>query len=377
MNIYRIKTGKALHSFGDAIGDVPIFGINLKLFQEIIIKKVGLNLQEVQSVEEIHDDNFLTFDDDLIFTEKYLLAAIRLSKNSPTSLEFSFSENSFNLRFLLPCAGGGGTDWCYNFKYYKQKNLIFKNVIINQQIFKNHIRLPKQIVPSGQYNIDQCETWITRIDSPFHLLYANLALNLGRTIKTQKIVPTIILKSFFKIGSRSYSFALRRLNKIGKGCNIHSTAVLEGVELGDNITIGAHCVLRMTKVGDGTTIEDNTVIAFSILGNNTYVSAGNLINLCMTYENVFLIHGPYQFSIYGRNVAVMAVINCDIRLDNKEIVIPTTNGLVNSRQPLLGIAYGHESVVGGGNIIAPGRIIPNNLKCPPPQNIIIKDFAGK
>ena len=86
-----------------------------------------------------------------------------------------------------------------------------------------------------------------------------------------------------------------------------------------------------------------------------------------------MIHGPYQLSVFGEKSSCFAVINCDIRLDQKSIKIPTSKGMIDSRQPLLGIAYGHHSKVGGGNIIAAGRIVPNGSQIAPPDNIIL-DF---
>ena len=99
---------------------------------------------------------------------------------------------------------------------------------------------------------------------------------------------------------------------------------------------------------------------------------GNHLQFSITYESVFTIHGPYQFSIFGRNTAVFATINCDIRLDEKTIAIPTQNGIVDSQQHLLGIAYGHEAKVGASNIIAAGRIVPNGTILNPPDFIHLK-----
>lgn len=376
MNIYRIQTGRNLFSFNDPIGEVPLLNESLKSFQEKLVKELGHTLFEISNLDEVKDQRFLAFEDDLVFTKAYLQACLKSSEEKSGSLEFFLEDNSFNQRFLFPCVDEGSPQWCYAFRVYDRSSPTFSKVLIKQKIFENYIKLPRQIVPSGKYHVDQCEVWISKMASPFHLLYANLALNFGRTIKTQKRIPLPIQRLFFPIGSRLYYLALKNLNKIGKGCKIHPTAVLEGAQLGDHVTIGANCVVRMSSLGSGTTIEDNAVIAYSVLGKDNYVSAGNFINLCMTYENVFLIHGPYQFSIYGKDVAVMAVINCDIRLDNKEIVIPTDKGLVNSRQALLGIAYGHGAVVGGGNIIAPGRIVPNGFKKAPPENIILTKFEG-
>ena len=69
------------------------------------------------------------------------------------------------------------------------------------------------------------------------------------------------------------------------------------------------------------------------------------------------------------------MINCDIRLDEKTIKIPSSKGVIDSDQRILGVAYGHKSKTGGGNIIAAGRIVPNNKIIAPPDNIILKfDF---
>jgi hypothetical protein len=99
---------------------------------------------------------------------------------------------------------------------------------------------------------------------------------------------------------------------------------------------------------------------------------GNHLQFCLTYPSVFTIHGPYQFSVFGKNTAVFATINCDIRLDEKTIAIPTANGIVDSQQHLLGIAYGHDAKVGASNIIAAGRIVPNNAILNPPDFIRLK-----
>ena len=87
----------------------------------------------------------------------------------------------------------------------------------------------------------------------------------------------------------------------------------------------------------------------------------------MTYDDVFLIHGPYQFSIFGRGSAVFATINGDVRMDQKTIRIEGPDGTIDSRQHLLGVAYGHGAKVAGGNIIPPGRIIPNGFVELPPD----------
>ena len=45
---------------------------------------------------------------------------------------------------------------------------------------------------------------------------------------------------------------------------------------------------------------------------------------------------------------------------------------VGPSQTLLGVAYGHRSKVAGGNIVAPGRVVPNSCQIPPPKTILMK-----
>jgi NDP-sugar pyrophosphorylase family protein len=174
------------------------------------------------------------------------------------------------------------------------------------------------------------------------------------------------------VHSMLYVRALRSLNRRGRNCHVHPTAVLENAVLEDDVIVGAHTTIRHSYVGAGSTIDDHAFVVHSVLGRRNVVASGNHVNLCMTYDDVFLIHGPYQFSIFGRSSAVFAVINCDIRLDQKTIAIPTDVGMIDSKQPLLGIAYGHHAKVGGGNIIAAGRIVPNHKVIAPPPTIILK-----
>ena len=196
-------------------------------------------------------------------------------------------------------------------------------------------------------------------------------MNLERTVQYQNKIPSFIKKRFKSIKGKWFYRGLKRMNRIGKNCDIHPNAIVEGSVIGDNVRIGANSIVRLSTVQDNCYISDNVSVMHSVLGEGTFIANSNYINSCLTYKDVFLIHGPYQLSIFGERSACFAVINCDIRLDQKNIKIPTTHGVMDSGQPLLGIAYGHRSKTGGGNIIAAGRIVPNDLHINPPDNIIL------
>jgi acetyltransferase-like isoleucine patch superfamily enzyme len=238
--------------------------------------------------------------------------------------------------------------------------------------FPMQLAIPTQVVPTGTYTTHFNTLFAVEIISPFHLLQANIGLNVGRMIPFPSTLPVSIFKWFSKPFSRRTLWGLKRRNQIGKNCQIHPTAVIEGCQIGDNVIVGANAVLRLSIIGENTYIGDTAVVTFSIVGKNNYIMTGNHIQFCLTYESVFTIHGPYQFSIFGKNTAVFATINCDIRLDEKTISIPTENGIIDSKQYLLGIAYGHYCKVGASNIIAAGRIVPNRAILNPPDFIHLK-----
>jgi len=369
---YRIIKKQKLFSFDDEIGTVPVCGKPLSFYQENLIQRIGSCVQDIEYEEEINENEYFVFDNDLFFSEKFLKQVKRSYNADQDSKQFILSPNEFNDRFVLPDSKDENQYLKYNFFYRNKKSKKSREIVVQQKLYDHYIMLPDQIVKGGNYYYGPCDTFISRIASPFHLLQINMAVNLLRTVRLFARYPEWIRERFAQSYSHRYSRALRSLNKIGKNCRIHRSAVIEGAQIGDNVIIGANTTVRLSIIGDGTYISDNIGIQNSVIGKNNYISNSNFINNCVTYDDVFLIHGPYQFSVFGRSSAVFATINCDIRLDQKTVKIPTDNGLIDSNQPLLGIAYGHHSKVGGGNIIASGRIVPNHLHIVPPESIIMK-----
>ncbi len=372
MKIYRIISGTKLYSFGDDIGAVPILASTLGETQNQIVRHHGFLITDVSKEEDISDRTYLVFREDLFFTDTFFSEILKKVKEATSSLQFSLAQNDFNQRYILPFSKEEKGDYRFDFKYIHDRKEV-KPCYLPQKLYEFDVILPEQIVKGRRFPMPQCACFAAPIISPFHLLQVNIALNLNRSIKIQQGT----LKGYFKhlkgrLGVFFFTRGLKRLNKIGKNCFIHPSAIIEGSVIGNNVRIGANSIVRMSYIGDDCSISDNVVVTNSVLANKTYISNSNYIELCMTYEEAFLIHGPYQFSIFGKNSACFAVINCDFRLDQQNIKIPTSIGVIDSQQPLLGIAYGHRSKTGGGSIIAAGRIVPNDLFIHPPGSIHLK-----
>ena len=375
MRIYRIKSNKTLFAFGDSIADVPVLSTTLANYQEQVCKEAGLTLIDVEETlaDSLTTVGYFEFDESLLFTAGFLSAAIAQIKNSPKDkhIQFSIATQESLQRFSLPTQNGQ-TNWKFPFFYRSPGALEIIYVELKGRELPMKISIPSQIVPIGHYSTNQNEVFASVIISPFHLLQANIGLNINRSIPLLKYLPKFLYKRFAEPYNGMATLGLKLINKRGKNCKVHPSAVVEGCILGDNVTIGANAVVRLSILGDNTFVGDSAVVNYSVLGRDNYVMTGNHVQFSLTYESVFTIHGPYQFSIFGRNTAVFATINCDIRLDEKTIAIPTQYGIVDSQQHLLGIAYGHEAKVGASNIIAAGRIVPNGTVLNPPDFIHLK-----
>jgi hypothetical protein len=372
MKFYRITKNQVLHSFGDPIGEVPVLGRKLSELQHKAIVSVGGELIDIGDKSEVNqNESCFIFSENLYFSDVFLKKCIMASQTQNSSLRFAFQQNDFNERFVLPHPNDEKEKHIFDFYFCDGKNQNFQICVIPQQIFEHTYEFPQQIIPGRKYHTHQSECYCTHIISPFHLLFANMAANLSRAAKLQSKIPPALKRTFGKYHSRWYYRGLKRLNKIGKNCQIHPTAIIEGSVIGDNCIIGANTIVRLSHLENNTYLSDNVTVINCILGERTFISNSNYINSVLCFEEAFMIHGPYQLSVFGKNSACFAVINCDIRLDNKTIAIPTSEGLIDSRQYLLGIAYGHRSKTGGGNIIAAGRIVPNDLHIVPPDNIIL------
>jgi NDP-sugar pyrophosphorylase family protein len=372
MNFYRLKHNTTLHSFGDDIGEVPILLSTLSDCQSSYVKLVGGHLIDIESETEINTKQpYFVFTDDFYFSLPFLKNCVSTAKSCQTNLQFCVDNNEFNERYVLPHKNDSETHHVFDF-YYKVNDGKIELKSIEQSYFKHYNILPTQMIEGKRYSMHQSDNFAGHIISPFHLLYLNLAANLGRTYATQKKIPNFIKKRFGNPTSKWFYRGLKRMNKIGKNCQIHPSAIIEGSTIGDNAKIGANAIVRLSVLGDDCYISDNVTCINSVLRDRSFIANSNYINCVLCYEEVFVIHGPYHLSVFGKNSACFAVINCDIRLDAQTIKIPTSQGIIDSKQHFLGIAYGHHSKTGGGNIIAAGRIVPNHKYINPPNHIILK-----
>jgi len=152
---------------------------------------------------------------------------------------------------------------------------------------------------------------------------------------------------------------LRAASRIGKGCEIHPTAVVEGSILGPGVKVGPFAVVRFSRVGAGTWIQDHGKVTLSVLGDKTLVSTGSTVNFCTTYPQASASQILMQLSVLGRrSITTGGGFMMDMRFDG-EVRVMHGGEPVSAGTRFLGCAIGHDAILGTGFWLAPGRSIPN------------------
>jgi len=146
--------------------------------------------------------------------------------------------------------------------------------------------------------------------------------------------------------------------KVAKNADIHPTAIIEGSVIGEGCRIGAHCVVRYSILGKNVQLHDGAKVEYSCVDDNSWLMHDLVLYRSLVESDVFLIHGPYQFSYFQKQSAAFASIMMDYRPDNKPIRIGTANGVKDYKGRFLGALLEEKAKVYGGTLTTPGITIP-------------------
>ncbi len=159
----------------------------------------------------------------------------------------------------------------------------------------------------------------------------------------------------------------RMFCRIGKGCRIDRTAILEGAVLGPGCTVGAHAVVRGSLLGAGVHVEDGAQVQMCVAGDKVRVGRQTAMLGCVLMEGSNPTQGMMQFSVLGRHSATTkASWFQDTRFDGRNIMVEAPPGdprkLLDAGTRFLSVDVGHGTVVGANVMIAAGRMLPGNAK---------------
>lgn len=367
MKIYIIQTNKKIEPFLEDVSNVLIKNKKLKTLQDEILNDLDIESIFIKDYSEINDENeYIVFEDNIFFEPEILNNFIEESRKLETSTICALKKGIFTLRTIISIQDIKEHDNYieYNLYYHPQKNLRnekFKPIIFGPDQELESINLPKHMESSGKYFIPTTTNSIIQINHWSNIWSANLASilsNVARLRKKSKI-------KLFVLALKSLSFnkwkIANQLNDIGRNCDIHPTAYIEGSIIGDNVVIGAGSVIRESIIEDDSFIGNGVIIETSVIGSNCTILNGHIL-YSVLYSGVFTVTHMISASLIGKDCFIgSGVVLTDFRLDNKNITVMKDGLKVDTGNIFLGCCLGNNVYLGSGCVIAPGRAIPNNL----------------
>jgi len=379
MKAYLVHSDRRIEPFGDHPGDCLIANDRLGHIQENTLAGLGIPIEAVSTATQIADEGeHLVLSDTLFFTKELVADFILKSQaqRGPTVCSVKPSVATaraviaaqdvmvkpdrieFFLRYLPPVANRDQPE---------------RPVILTIDESES-IPIPEHMIGGpGGYQVPMTPKLILQVDHWANLWGANIAWLLAESARLLSASKMRQIGLAFKARSTNPWKVMQRTNKIGRNCDIHPTAYIEGSTIGDNVTVGAKTTVRESIVGDGTYLGDNSTVHLSVLGEGCNLQSGSLTEFCVLYPGVCSNDRIIAISMVGRDCFIAGnVIFTNFRLDKKNIMIKKGPALVDSGNRFLGSCVGHNVYLGAGCVIAPGRTIPNGTRLAPEENHVIR-----
>jgi carbonic anhydrase/acetyltransferase-like protein (isoleucine patch superfamily) len=374
MKAYLLPTGRRLYPFDDLPAEWRVLDRPLLEHQLAALLACGYEAEVLRAGDELPPNGqHLALSDALYASVEALKAFLAAAKLGGRTVQAVAAPGLFvdTVLWHLPKDETGGVPlplWYQAGDGLTPQPLV---VCLDEEVL--NLPMPAHMGTAPNRGL---QTLLTRhvlveIESWVNLYQANIQALLARTKRAKHEKTLRAAWAWLRGGGTLYG-AMGRMNTIGRNCDIHPTAVIELSVIGDGVRIGAHAVVRSSVVGDHAVIDDHASVRACVVGEGASIANNNNVIFSVVYPRAFLISGPYQFSMFGYETAIMHCICCDTRLDGRTVRAEVGPGQsLDSHQRYLGTCYGHGVRAGAGTITAPGRAIPNHIHFLPNPRLVV------
>ncbi len=350
------STGRRIQPFDDPIGDVPIQNRPLSAWQADMVRDGGF--ERVERPEP----PCLVVPDTLFATGDGLRRFVAAAAGRDAVLVVGPSLFARSTAFVQPgveqLPDGGAR---FHEVRYVVKGDPPVDAVVDPMETVVALPVPAQYTGGAKAELSLPRDPFLTLHHWVHLLWANQAagaIPLRRT-PTWRGALTLLWAALRAFSVNRWR-VLRQLSRVGRGCDIHPTALIEGATLGDGVTVGPYARVLFSTVGDGATIMAGAQVEASTLGERAVVCQGTVVRGCLLYPEAIAGQQVMQMCVLGKGV-VTTLASYAIDLDfERPIRVPLDGALHSTGTQFLGSAFGHRSRIGTGLWMSHGRMIPND-----------------
>ncbi len=134
-------------------------------------------------------------------------------------------------------------------------------------------------------------------------------------------------------------------------------------------------MVRLSHIGNGVKIGSNSTTECSVIGDNCAIDSNAATFCAVLYPGAATSTRQILASLCGRDTFIAdGVFLADYRFDRKSVGVMKDGQLVDTRSIGLGPCLGHGVYLGAGCLVAPGRMIPNELRIIPENTRVIESI---
>jgi len=367
MKAYVIRNDKKIEPFDEPARDCLVLNRTIADMQAEIFARAEMEMISVSDTSKVFDANeHLVLGDNLYFTPELLKEFVERSRRSGGTTVCALKNGVTTLRTATSVQNvktcQGHTE--YNLRYFPsaERRGDLRTVVIEPDEFSASIAMPHHICGAKKYVVPMTKKFVVQVDHWVNLWAANIAAILAEGAGLQKSSKAKLLYLALKARSFNKWKILRQLNKIGRDCDIHPTAYIEGSVIGDGVTVGARAVVRESVVGEGSFIGNGVVVEESVIGEGSTILNGHIL-YSVLYPHSFSVAEMVSASLVGRDTFMgLNSTLTDFRLDGKNVTVLKNGIPMDSGNTFLGSCLGHGVYLGSGCIVAPGRAVPCGLR---------------
>jgi UDP-3-O-[3-hydroxymyristoyl] glucosamine N-acyltransferase len=384
MKAYMLMSNKTIEPFGDHPRDCLIVNKPLSIHQQEALASQKLSLVPITDQSQIQDtEEYLVFGDYLYFTPEFLDEFISRSRSLRCRTVAALKTGITTLRSMAATQNvdlhQGHID--YRLSYIpgeENRTGDIQTVVIDPDQISEFVPMSKHMCGDTRYHVPLTDRLIIQIEHWSSLWGANISTLLAGMYRVKNRPKLSLLWLALKARSFNQWNVLHQVNKIGKGCDIHPTAYIEGSTIGNGVKIGAMAIVRESVVGDNSYITNNAAVELSVIGEGSCLQGGVVVQYSVLYPGSFTFAPSINASFLGRNSFIGgATALADFRFDGSCVTVLEDGEKVDTGNTFLGVCLGHGAYLGSGCIVAPGRAIPNGMRINPENSRIINKCSAE